>query len=512
LSVVKTDIWMPVFIGDYLADTMHLSTEQHGAYLLLLFHLWRRGSLRDDDAVLAKISGLGESAWNLQRPVLAEFFKIHDGLWQHGRVEKEKARVAATKQSKVKKAKLAASSRWSKGDASSIAQAMLGDADSDSDSDSDLKAMLPQRPEEEPQVPPLRSCGAPVGMTNLFGQEKGPSELVPPLRSCGAPVGMTNLFGQEKGPSELVPPLRSCGAPVGMTNLFGQEKGPSGLQPFSSQEKAFSELVPPLRSCGAPVGMTDLFGQEKGPSGLQPFSSREKASSELVPPLRCAPVGMTSLFEQEGFSSSRKKLAVCDPRHGPFRAILAQYWRAKNHASPEMPWQGRDAKALSNFLAACPRLNETQFRQMVGNRARSAVAHGDRVYLWISNLTRFQEEITVYNKPASAGGGHASRAEINRNSVVSAVDGALMLAQEHADRVGQTGAEPAGFNDPGVPAADGPGPGRCAVALPGNGDHGVAAGHSAYGQTGTDGPLPYRAAVTTASQVDRDGRQEVRAW
>jgi uncharacterized protein YdaU (DUF1376 family) len=390
LSVVKTDIWMPVFIGDYLADTMHLSTEQHGAYLLLLFHLWRRGSLRDDDAVLAKISGLGESGWNLHRPVLAEFFKIHDGLWQHGRVEKERARVTATKQSQAKKAKVAASSRWSKADASSIAQAMLGDADSDSDSDSDLKAILPQRPEEKPQVPPLR---------------------------CAA-VGMTSLFAQEEK-------FLSC---------------------------------------------------------------------------------------QESFSGSGKKLAVSDSRHGPFRAILAQYWQAKNHASPEMPWQGRDAKALSDFLAACPQLNETQFRQMVGNRARSAVAHGDRVYLWISNLTRFQEEITVYNKPASAGGGYASRAEINRNSVVSAVDGALMLAQQHADRVGQTGTEPAGFHDPGVPAADGTGPGRCAVALPGNGDQGVAAGHAAYGQTGTDGPLPYRTTVTTAGAVDRDGRQGVKAW
>ena len=37
---------------------MHLSTEQHGAYLLLLFHLWRRGILHDDDVVLAQITGL----------------------------------------------------------------------------------------------------------------------------------------------------------------------------------------------------------------------------------------------------------------------------------------------------------------------------------------------------------------------------------------------------------------------------------------------------------------------
>ena len=69
---------MPVYIGDYLADTMHLSTEQHGAYLLLLFHLWRRGILHDDDAVLAQITGLVKRLEHA-RPVLAEFFEIHEG-------------------------------------------------------------------------------------------------------------------------------------------------------------------------------------------------------------------------------------------------------------------------------------------------------------------------------------------------------------------------------------------------------------------------------------------------
>src|ERR1700723_2883178 len=88
---------MPVYIGDYLADTMHLSTEQHGAYLLLLFHLWRRGILQDDDVVLAQITGLPMRAWSICRVVLAEFFEIRDGLWHHGRVERERGRPA-TKQ------------------------------------------------------------------------------------------------------------------------------------------------------------------------------------------------------------------------------------------------------------------------------------------------------------------------------------------------------------------------------------------------------------------------------
>jgi uncharacterized protein YdaU (DUF1376 family) len=143
--VGKADIWMPIYIGDYLADTMHLSTEQHGAYLLLLFHLWRRGTLQDDDTVLAKVTGLKQSAWSSTRLVLAEFFQIHDGVWQQGRLERERLRVAAKQLSKSKQAKLAASRRWNKGpdDAVRIADAMPGDAKSEPEPDPELsKAFL----------------------------------------------------------------------------------------------------------------------------------------------------------------------------------------------------------------------------------------------------------------------------------------------------------------------------------------------------------------------------------
>ena len=79
--------WMPLYVGDYLGDTEHLSTVQHGAYcLLLLFAYWSRGNLPDDDRQLAHITRMSLRQWRRHRQVLQAFF--YDG-WKHKRVESE---------------------------------------------------------------------------------------------------------------------------------------------------------------------------------------------------------------------------------------------------------------------------------------------------------------------------------------------------------------------------------------------------------------------------------------
>lgn len=37
--------WMAFYVADYLADTLHLSATEHGAYLLLISHYWVHGGL-----------------------------------------------------------------------------------------------------------------------------------------------------------------------------------------------------------------------------------------------------------------------------------------------------------------------------------------------------------------------------------------------------------------------------------------------------------------------------------
>ena len=59
--------WMPFYVNDYIGDTRHLSTVQHGAYLLLLLSYWARGGLPDNDQQLANITGLPLEEWLVHR-------------------------------------------------------------------------------------------------------------------------------------------------------------------------------------------------------------------------------------------------------------------------------------------------------------------------------------------------------------------------------------------------------------------------------------------------------------
>ena len=59
----RTPFKFSIHLPDHVADTVHLSAEEHGCYMRLLFSYWRSGPPKDDDRVLARIAGLSVEEW-----------------------------------------------------------------------------------------------------------------------------------------------------------------------------------------------------------------------------------------------------------------------------------------------------------------------------------------------------------------------------------------------------------------------------------------------------------------
>lgn len=138
---MKVDIWMPLYVADYLAATSRLTTEQHGAYLLILMDYWRNGPPPDDDLVLAQITRMTPDAWSIARASIKHYFEIENGLWKHARVERELDAAKDKKERQTARAKVAAQKRWDKTDATSNAI---------SSASSNARGMLEQCPSPSP--------------------------------------------------------------------------------------------------------------------------------------------------------------------------------------------------------------------------------------------------------------------------------------------------------------------------------------------------------------------------
>lgn len=124
--MAKADVWMPLYVGDYLRDTPRFGAAEHGAYLMLIMALWIDGELPDDDEELCRIARCKPAEWRKIRQKIAGFFAISGGVWRHTKVDRVKADAVGRADAAEAKARRAAEARWSRektgpGDASSIA-------------------------------------------------------------------------------------------------------------------------------------------------------------------------------------------------------------------------------------------------------------------------------------------------------------------------------------------------------------------------------------------------------
>jgi uncharacterized protein YdaU (DUF1376 family) len=109
----KADIWMPLYVSDYLANTMHLSAEQHGAYLLLLMVAWKsEGRLPNDPAQLQAITRLNPARWKANEAALKAFFVVTSEFWINNRLRDELAQAIRYTEAKARSGKKGAIARW----------------------------------------------------------------------------------------------------------------------------------------------------------------------------------------------------------------------------------------------------------------------------------------------------------------------------------------------------------------------------------------------------------------
>ena len=124
--------WMPFYIADYLADTGHLTTEQHGAFVLSLFHYWQSNQPLPANALqLQMICRCMDAAKFVQIWDVVSMFYIRDGdSWRNTRMDKELAKAHKLSEIRAK----AANVRHSKSHAKAPAIAMQKQTQSQSQS------------------------------------------------------------------------------------------------------------------------------------------------------------------------------------------------------------------------------------------------------------------------------------------------------------------------------------------------------------------------------------------
>lgn len=81
---------LPLNIPEYIAKTGHLTTVQHGAYLLLIMHYWTHGGLPDDEKIIQQITRLTNRQWFNNLNILRSYFLDH---WRHKRLDEDLAQA-----------------------------------------------------------------------------------------------------------------------------------------------------------------------------------------------------------------------------------------------------------------------------------------------------------------------------------------------------------------------------------------------------------------------------------
>lgn len=103
--------YMQLYVADYLADTMHLEAEEHGAYLLLLMNYWQTGESIPKSRLQRIARVTCNERWKSVQQALSEFFDDSGTHWFHHRVERDLESVMEVQRQRVAAGKASAEAR-----------------------------------------------------------------------------------------------------------------------------------------------------------------------------------------------------------------------------------------------------------------------------------------------------------------------------------------------------------------------------------------------------------------
>lgn len=194
----KVDSYMPLHIGDYLADTPDLTTEEHGAYFLILMALWRTREALPMHRLrpTAKVSA---SRWASVWAVIQRFFDVtDDGMVSQGRVNRQLADALARKRRASDRGAHGAAVRWSK-QLTQHAHAM-------EQASSKQATAMPA---------PFTFMNQPEGSVSTRIPDPDPSRQSSPVLPARSEVHANSVFG-------LVPNWERYKMPYDVTETFGK--------------------------------------------------------------------------------------------------------------------------------------------------------------------------------------------------------------------------------------------------------------------------------------------------
>lgn len=209
--------FMQLYVADYLADTRGLTTEQHGAYLLLLMTMWKAGAkLPDDPKKLARIAGVTARRWHLIWPEISGFFDVQDGFVTQKRLDREYQKAVSKSELRSACGSLGGKAKALKNKNASLAKArVLPKHSSESESDREEKNP-PNPPRGETPVEILSAVASPEVAAEFVAHRKtGRSKFTPhaarlivkKLQGCADPDAVLNL-SIERGWSGVFPESR----------------------------------------------------------------------------------------------------------------------------------------------------------------------------------------------------------------------------------------------------------------------------------------------------------------